>query len=70
MSLVARGRTTLLIAHRLQTARAAQRILVIDEGRVVEDGSHEQLVQAGGPYASLWEAFVDGQSGPVAHAAG
>ncbi len=57
MGLVARGRTTLLIAHRLQTARAAQRILVIDEGRVVEDGSHEDLLELGGRYAELWEAF-------------
>jgi len=57
MGLVARGRTTLLIAHRLQTARAAQRICVIDEGRIVEDGDHDTLVALGGRYAELWSAF-------------
>jgi len=57
MGLVARGRTTLLIAHRLQTARAAQRILVLEEGRVVEDGSHEELLESGGRYSELWSAF-------------
>ena len=45
---VARGRTTLLIAHRLQTARAAQRILVVDNGRIVEDGSHDELLALAG----------------------
>jgi len=57
MRRVARGRTTLLIAHRLQTARVAQRIVVIEDGLVVEQGSHEALVQAGGRYSKLWEAF-------------
>ena len=57
MGLVARGRTTLLIAHRLQTARAAQRILVLEDGHIVEDGSHEELVELGGRYAELWSAF-------------
>jgi ATP-binding cassette subfamily B protein len=57
MSRVAAGRTTLLIAHRLQTARHAQRIAVVDEGTVVEEGSHDELVAAGGRYAELWEAF-------------
>ncbi len=57
MRRVARGRTTLLIAHRLQTARVAQRIVVIEDGLVVEQGSHDALVQAGGRYSKLWEAF-------------
>ena len=48
MNLAAQGRTTLIIAHRLQTARHATRIVVVDDGRVVEDGSHEELVAAGG----------------------
>lgn len=58
MGLVARGRTTLLIAHRLQTARAAQRILVVEDGRIVEDGSHEDLLLLDGRYADLWSAFL------------
>ena len=58
MGLVARGRTTVLIAHRLQTARAAQRIVVLEDGGVVEDGSHDELVDLDGRYASLWSAFL------------
>jgi ABC-type multidrug transport system fused ATPase/permease subunit len=58
MGLVASGRTTLLIAHRLQTARASHRILVVDNGLIVEDGSHEELLALGGRYADLWAAMV------------
>jgi subfamily B ATP-binding cassette protein MsbA len=47
------GRTTLLIAHRLSTVRNADRIYVIDKGRVVETGDHDSLVRAGGLYARL-----------------
>ncbi len=57
MGVVASGRTTILIAHRLQTARRADRILVLDGGRVIETGSHDQLVSLGGSYASMWRAF-------------
>jgi ATP-binding cassette subfamily B protein len=46
-----------LIAHRLQTARAADRIVVVNDGLLVESGSHDELVRAGGRYAKLWEAF-------------
>jgi ATP-binding cassette subfamily B protein len=59
MQIASRGRTTILIAHRLQTARLADRILVVDDGRVVEDGSHESLLALGGHYARLWEASSD-----------
>ncbi len=58
MGLVASGRTTLLIAHRLQTARASHRILVVDNGLIVEDGSHEELLARGGRYAGLWAAMA------------
>lgn len=49
------GRTTLAIAHRLSTVRAADQILVIDEGRVVERGDHDSLVAQGGLYRQLYE---------------
>lgn len=57
MGIVAHGRTTVVIAHRLQTARRADRIIVIDAGRVVEDGGHDQLVALGGRYSQMWAAF-------------
>ena len=60
MGLVAHGRTTLLIAHRLQTARAADRILVVDNGLIVEDGTHDQLLLEEGHYAALWATMVSG----------
>lgn len=48
------GRTSIIVAHRLATAARADRILVIDQGRIIEDGSHTDLLQQGGKYAVLW----------------
>jgi ATP-binding cassette subfamily B protein len=50
---LAAGRTTLTIAHRLSTVREADRIAVLDHGRVVESGTHEDLVSSDGRYAAL-----------------
>jgi ABC-type multidrug transport system fused ATPase/permease subunit len=49
------GRTSLVIAHRLSTVRAADVILVIEDGRIVERGTHQQLLTRGGRYAELYE---------------
>jgi ATP-binding cassette, subfamily B, bacterial len=54
---VAGRRTTILIAHRLQTARTADRIVVLGQGRVLEEGTHEALVARDGRYAAMWRAF-------------
>ncbi|WP_417525966.1 ABC transporter ATP-binding protein [Marinovum sp.] len=51
---LARGRTTLVIAHRLSTVRNADKIVVMDQGRVVEEGTHEALLDQGGVYAGLY----------------
>ncbi len=59
MGVLATGRTTVLIAHRLQSARAADRIVVLDGGTVAEDGTHEELLARNGRYAAMWRAFAD-----------
>ena len=53
---LAKGRTTLIIAHRLSTIRNAHRIIVVDDNRIVEEGTHEELLRSGGEYASLYNA--------------
>jgi subfamily B ATP-binding cassette protein MsbA len=59
------GRTTFVIAHRLSTIRRADRILVVDGGRVVEEGSHAALVRAGGRYAAMVRAQDHSRSTPT-----
>jgi ATP-binding cassette, subfamily B, bacterial len=55
---LAARRTTLVVAHRLTTAAGADRIVVVDGGRITEAGTHDELLAAGGSYASLWAAFT------------
>ncbi|MFZ9629062.1 MAG: ABC transporter ATP-binding protein [Ilumatobacteraceae bacterium] len=55
---LARGRTTIAIAHRLSTAARADRVLVLDHGRLVEDGPHDVLLAQGGTYARMYDAWV------------
>ncbi len=58
---LAEGRTTLIIAHRLSTIRSASRIIVIDGAGIQEEGTHEELLAAGGEYARLWNAQKAGR---------
>ena len=53
MKEIAKGRTVFIIAHRLSTVRRADRIITIDRGRLVEDGTHDELISTGGRYATL-----------------
>ena len=55
---LAAGRTTIAIAHRLSTAARADRVLVLDHGRLVEDGHHDELIAAGGTYRRLHDAWL------------
>src|SRR2546430_11111587 len=60
------GRTSVVIAHRLSTIRAADEILVVDQGRIVERGPHERLIEAGGLHAELYETQYGGAAVPAA----
>jgi ATP-binding cassette subfamily B protein len=66
LSVLLQGRTAILIAHRLTTAMKADRIAVVDQGRIIETGSHEELVARGGLYADMYETWMSHAEGEAA----
>ncbi|MGH9541899.1 MAG: ATP-binding cassette domain-containing protein, partial [Terriglobales bacterium] len=62
LDVVLKGRTSILIAHRLSTIKHADRIIVLRQGTIVEEGSHEALLRAGGHYAQLYNTYFRHQS--------
>jgi subfamily B ATP-binding cassette protein HlyB/CyaB len=64
MRRITQGRTVVIIAHRLSTLRGADRIITIEQGRMIEDGSHESLLRAGGRYSELWR-LQSGNASPL-----
>ena len=59
---IARSRTSLVIAHRLSTIVDAHQILVMDKGRIIERGTHQELLNLQGAYAQMWERQQSGQA--------
>ncbi|NEA17266.1 ABC transporter ATP-binding protein [Streptomyces halstedii] len=62
---VTRGRTSVIVAHRLEQARDADRILILRRGEVAEQGTHDELLASAGEYAALWQAYTG--TGPSSH---
>jgi ATP-binding cassette subfamily B protein len=59
LSVALKGKTVVIIAHRLYTITDVDQILVVDGGRIAERGSHEELLRSGGMYKKLWDAHVE-----------
>lgn len=75
MNHIRKGRTVLIIAHRLSTVRACDRIITVENGQIAEDGAHDELMSAGGRYARLWRNQIEGigaalEQGPARTAGG
>ena len=62
LDVILHGRTSIVIAHRLSTVKAADRILVLEKGAIIESGSHARLMAAGGHYADLYNTYFRHQS--------
>ena len=62
LDMVMRGRTSIVIAHRLSTVKNADRIIVMAKGRIIEEGNHDALMASGGHYAELYDTYFRHQS--------
>jgi ATP-binding cassette subfamily B protein len=62
LNLILKHSTSILIAHRLSTVKAADRIVVMEKGRIIEEGSHNSLLEGGGHYATLYNTYFRHQS--------
>jgi ATP-binding cassette subfamily B protein len=63
LAVLLRGRTSFVVAHRLSTIRNADQVLVLENGRIVESGSHSQLLAEKGVYAALYSRVIQSASG-------